>query len=162
HLTLRKRLGGVAWRGTSDTETLLVAYARWGRDMLAQLKGMFAFAIYNASQRELFVARDRLGIKPLYYVVDSEGIRFASEVKALVSDGESTNADRISAYLQWGASPERKLLYPNALSFPAGHTMSIGVEAAATPASLSRSTAGTVSAAQRMPPLQRYWPTPNS
>jgi asparagine synthase (glutamine-hydrolysing) len=152
HLNLRKQLGDVAWRGTSDTETLLGAYARWGQDMLAYVKGMFAFAIYNASQRELFVARDRLGIKPLYYVVDPEGIRFASEVKILVTDGESTNADRISAYLQWGASPERKLLYPNVFSFPAGHAMSISVEVFAT-ANGRRLT---------QPPLQRYWPTPTS
>jgi hypothetical protein len=57
------------------TETLLAAYATWGRDMLARLKGMFAFAIYDTSRRELFVARDRLGIRSLYYVVVREGIQ---------------------------------------------------------------------------------------
>ena len=165
HLDLRKQLGDVTWRGTSDTETLLAAYVRWGQDMLGQVKGMFAFAIYNATQRELFVARDRLGIKPLYYVVDSEGIRFASEVKVLVTDGESTNPDRISAYLQWGASPERKLLYPNVSSFPAGHAMSVSVEAFATasagpPTPCPQCFATAMQAGQ--PSLQRYWPTPNS
>src|SRR5262245_17326008 len=55
------------WIGSSDTETLLGAYRFWDRDMLERLKGMFAFAIYDDRRRELLLARDRLGIKPLYY-----------------------------------------------------------------------------------------------
>jgi asparagine synthase (glutamine-hydrolysing) len=125
HGELRKQLGGITWQGTSDTETILRGYARWGSGVVERLKGMFAFAIYDPARRELLVARDRFGIKPLYYAVDPDGVRFASEVKALVPDGESTTADRISAYLQWGASPERKLLYPNLLSLAAGHAISI-------------------------------------
>jgi asparagine synthase (glutamine-hydrolysing) len=152
HREIRNQLGNVAWRGTSDAETLLQAYARWDHAMLERLKGMFAFAIYDPARRELFVARDRLGIKPLYYIVDPAGIRFASEVKVLVLDGESTNPERISAYLQWGACPERKLLYPNVQSLPAGHAMSVNVEAVAG-ASAERLT---------QPRLQRYWPTPSS
>src|SRR6266403_281311 len=113
HRELRTLLGDIAWQGTSDTETILRGYARWGHGVVERLKGMFAFAIYDPARRELFVARDRLGIKPLYCAVNPDSFRFASEVKVLVSDGESTTADRISAYLQWGASPERKLLYPN-------------------------------------------------
>jgi asparagine synthase (glutamine-hydrolysing) len=125
HRELRKQLGDIAWQGTSDTETILRGYARWGHGVVERLKGMFAFAIYDPARSELVVARDRLGIKPLYCVVDSDSIRFGSEVKVLVPDGESTTADRISAYLQWGAPPERKLLYPNLRSLPAGHAMSI-------------------------------------
>jgi asparagine synthase (glutamine-hydrolysing) len=125
HRELRTLLGDIAWQGTSDTETILRGYARWGRGVVERLKGMFGFAIYDPARHELLVARDRFGIKPLYYAVDPDGVRFASEVKALVPDGEFTTADRISAYLQWGASPERKLLYPNLLSLPAGHAMSI-------------------------------------
>ncbi|MGH8100044.1 MAG: asparagine synthetase B family protein, partial [Chthoniobacterales bacterium] len=125
HRELRTLLGDSAWQGTSDTETILRGYARWGRGVVERLKGMFAFAICDPTRRELFVARDRLGIKPLYYVVDPDGVRFASEVKVLMPDGEFTTADRISAYLQWGASPERKLLYPNLFSLPPGHAMSI-------------------------------------
>jgi asparagine synthase (glutamine-hydrolysing) len=125
HRELRKQLGDNTWQGSSDTETILRGYAQWGRGVVERLKGMFAFVIYDSRRRELFVARDRLGIKPLYYVIDPDGFRFASEVKLLVADGESTTPDRISAYLQWGASPERRLLYPNLLSLPAGHVMSI-------------------------------------
>jgi asparagine synthase (glutamine-hydrolysing) len=71
HRALRAQLGpDVSWKGTSDTETLLRGYARWGHEVLDQLKGMFAFAIYDAAREELFLARDRLGIKPLYYTLD--------------------------------------------------------------------------------------------
>jgi asparagine synthase (glutamine-hydrolysing) len=85
HRALREQLApNVDWRGTSDTETLLQGYARWGHGVLDRLKGMFAFAIYDAARNELFLARDRLGIKPLYYTTDAEGFRAASEVKMLV------------------------------------------------------------------------------
>src|SRR5712691_5432879 len=81
HRALRAELGDAAWRGTSDTETLLLGYARWGHQLLDRLKGMFAFAIYDHARQELFVARDRLGIKPLYYNLDGGAFRLASEVK---------------------------------------------------------------------------------
>src|ERR1041385_834597 len=66
HLDLRAELGALDWRGTSDTETLLLGYAHWGRAMLDRLKGMFPFFIYNPARENFFVAGDRLGIKPLY------------------------------------------------------------------------------------------------
>jgi asparagine synthase (glutamine-hydrolysing) len=112
HRSLREQLGSaIQWQGTSDTETLLQAYGRWGHDMLGRVKGMFAFAIYDAARREVFVARDRLGIKPLYYVKDEHGVRFASEVKLLKEPGSSITPAAVSGYLQWGASPERNLLH---------------------------------------------------
>jgi asparagine synthase (glutamine-hydrolysing) len=124
HLLVREQLGaGVQWRGTSDTETLLQAYGRWGSGMLERVKGMFAFAIFDRARQELFVARDRLGIKPLYYIEDEHGYRFASEVKMLTTPGDAALPRTISAYLQWGASPERNLLYPHVRVLPAGHAM---------------------------------------
>jgi asparagine synthase (glutamine-hydrolysing) len=126
HRALREQLGAnVSWRGTSDTETLLVGYARWGRQVLDRLKGMFAFAIYDASRNELFLARDRFGIKPLYYTTDADGFRAASEVKVLVSGSEPITAESISGYLQWGACPENQLLFANVHALPAGHAMTI-------------------------------------
>jgi asparagine synthase (glutamine-hydrolysing) len=126
HRALRDSLGpSVDWRGTSDTETLLHGYARWRHGVLDRIKGMFAFAIYDHARGELFLGRDRLGIKPLYYKLDAHGVRLASEVKALVGAGEAITAESISAYLQWGACPERDLLYPNIRVLPAGHAMSI-------------------------------------
>jgi asparagine synthase (glutamine-hydrolysing) len=128
HRSVRAQLGrDVNWKGTSDTETLLQGYARWGHGVLDQLKGMFAFAIYDAAREELFLARDRLGIKPLYYTVDAAGLRAASEVRVLVAGGSSgITAQSISGYLQWGACPERNLLYPGLRVLPAGHAMTVG------------------------------------
>src|SRR3989440_9916302 len=85
HRAVREKLGpNVAWRRASDTETLLVGYARWGRAVVDHIKGMFAFAIYDAARRELFLARDRLGQKPLYYLAEPDAVRVASEVRVLV------------------------------------------------------------------------------
>jgi len=127
HRALREQLGrDVNWRGTSDTETLLQGYAHWGHGVLERLKGMFAFAIYDNASQELFIARDRLGIKPLYYTVDESGIRIASEVKVLATESPAITAESISAYLQWGSCPERELLFPDISVLRAGHAMIIG------------------------------------
>ena len=127
HRALRAQLGpDVSWKGTSDTETLLQGYARWGHEVLDRLKGMFAFAIYDAAREELFLARDRLGIKPLYFTLDASGLRAASEGRMLLGPGMSgITPQSISGYLQWGACPERNLLYPGLRSLPAGHAMTI-------------------------------------
>ncbi len=98
--TLRKELEaeGVRLRTTSDTEVLLHLYARHGAevqhlyarhgaDMLARLRGMFAFAIWDTERRGLFLARDLYGIKPLYTANDGWTFRFASQVKALLAGG---------------------------------------------------------------------------
>ena len=130
HRALRALLGSeVNWRGTSDTETLLQGYARWGRDVVDHLKGMFAFAIYDAARKELFLARDRLGIKPLYYTMDADGLRAASEAKMLVTGrSHQVTARALSGYLQWGACPEGNLLYPGLQTLPAGHAATVGSE----------------------------------
>jgi asparagine synthase (glutamine-hydrolysing) len=127
HRALRAQLGpDVNWNGTSDTETLLQGYARWGHEVLDHLKGMFAFAIYDAAREELFIARDCLGIKPLYYTLDASGLCAASEGRVLVDGGTSgITPQSISGYLQWGACPERNLLYPGLRVLPAGHAMTI-------------------------------------
>lgn len=127
HRALRGRLGQtVHWQGTSDTETVLKAYSRWGSDILQQLKGMFAFAIYNAERKELFLARDRLGIKPLYYIIDSNGFRAASEVRVLApAESNKINGRSLSGYLEWGVCPEDNLVYSNIRVLPAGHALII-------------------------------------
>jgi len=90
HAELRKELfalGRKQWRTDhSDTEVLLQAFHEWGIDCLHKLKGMFAFAIWDASARVLWLARDRMGVKPLYYYVGNGKISFASEIKALLVD----------------------------------------------------------------------------
>ena len=81
------RAKGVRLRSTSDTEILLYAYQIWGEDCLQKLNGMFAFAIFDSRKQKLFVARDRLGIKPLYYHFHNGCLVFASEIKAILNSG---------------------------------------------------------------------------
>ena len=78
---------GEMFRTTSDSEVLIALYARYREAMLPRLRGMFAFAMWDAQSKELFLARDPYGIKPLYYAVTKEGLIFASQVKALLSTG---------------------------------------------------------------------------
>ncbi len=77
------KTAGVRFRGTSDTEVLLEAWRRWGTECLARLRGMFAFAVFDERTGELVLARDQLGIKPLFLVRRGRGLVFASELKAL-------------------------------------------------------------------------------
>ena len=87
YIELRAELPDVRWRSKSDTEVILHAYARWGADALKKFVGMYALAIWDEQERELFVARDRLGIKPLYYTHLDGNFLFASEIRALLTAG---------------------------------------------------------------------------
>lgn len=92
YLELRAELGG-EWRSHSDTEVLLRAYEAWGEGCLSRLVGMFAFAIWDARKKELFCARDRLGIKPFYFATRGGDFLFASEIRALRAAGVPTKPD---------------------------------------------------------------------
>ena len=132
HRKLREEMqdAGVKWAGTSDTETLLVAYRLWGRDALRRLQGMFAFVIFDAATGGLFVARDPTGIKPLYYTRARGMIRFSSEVRALF-DGTVPSYDRssVSSYLQWGSCPEDGFIFPRMRVLPSGSWMTVNADA---------------------------------
>ena len=112
HRTVRRDLEGrgVRFRTRSDTECILQAYRLDGPACLQYLSGMFAFAIWDATSGELFVARDRLGIKPLYFSRNSKELVFASEIKALLTDSElprTLDNDSFVYFLRYGyvASP---------------------------------------------------------
>lgn len=83
YIELRDELGG-PFRTSSDTEVILRAYEKWGRDCVSHFNGMFAFAIWDAKDYKLFCARDRFGIKPFYYTVNDGCFYFSSEIKALL------------------------------------------------------------------------------
>lgn len=115
---------GVAFQTTSDTEVVLALFARDGEAMLPRLHGMFAMGIWDTSSKELFLARDPYGIKPLYYSCTKSGLLFASQVKTLLASGgvsfESEPAGLAGFYL-WGSVPEPWTLYRGVLALPAGH-----------------------------------------
>ncbi len=111
----RLREAGATLRGTSDTEVLIESIARWGlRDTLKQCEGMFAFALWDRERRELTLARDRLGIKPLYWGRASGLLVFGSELKALrAHPGWQPEIDRaaVAAFLRFGYVPAPMSIY---------------------------------------------------
>ncbi len=89
HADVRRELEphGHVYRTKSDTETIVHAYEQWGDDCVHRFRGMFAFALWDASKRRLLLVRDRLGVKPLYWTKVGDTLLFASEIKALVASG---------------------------------------------------------------------------
>jgi len=99
HPELRSELEGLGYRfhSTGDTEVVLKAYHAWGADCLARFKGMFAFAVWERDSGRTFLARDRLGIKPLYFTADGQRMRFASTLPALLrAGGVDTSIDPVA------------------------------------------------------------------
>ncbi len=84
YIELRKELNGYDFKTTSDTEVILAAYQKWGKECVNHLRGMFSFAIWNEKENSMFIARDRFGIKPFYYTIQNNTFYFASEVKTLL------------------------------------------------------------------------------
>lgn len=130
---LRERLAlcGHRFATKSDTEILVHAWEEWGEDALAELRGMFAFALLDLRERYatapiLVLARDPLGIKPLYYTQAPEGFAFASEVRALLAIGavpKKLSQDALTAYLLFGSVSEPVTLIDGVFSLPPGHRM---------------------------------------
>ncbi|MEP6946324.1 MAG: asparagine synthase (glutamine-hydrolyzing) [Acidobacteriota bacterium] len=129
HADRRRELAakGHTFLNRSDTETILQLYEEYGRDCVEHLRGMFAFAIWDSGKQELFVARDRLGVKPLYYVHDADGSLFyASEIKALLECGA------VKPEINFHALPDQfanhgtsgyETLYAGVKRLMPGHTM---------------------------------------
>jgi asparagine synthase (glutamine-hydrolysing) len=116
---------GARFRTTSDTEALLHLYALDGAAMVGQLRGMFALAIWDASRRGVFLARDPYGIKPLYLCDDGQTLRFASQVKALLAGGavsRQPDSAGVAGFHLYGHVPEPFTLYRDIRALPAGCT----------------------------------------
>jgi len=126
-LARRLRARGVQLRGKSDSEVLLEMFAAEGKDALRRLRGMYAFAIWDTRNQELFCARDPFGIKPLYYTLAEGGnqLRFASERKALLGAGEVSviDPDALRRYLSFQYVPAPATMTPPVRSLPPGHFM---------------------------------------
>jgi asparagine synthase (glutamine-hydrolysing) len=105
---------GEHFRSASDTEVLLLGYRRWSRGLLARLRGMFAFGIWDNHLRHLFLARDRIGIKPLFYAALEDGLVFASEIKALLHHPavvRDLNPSAVHSYLTLGFIPGPETIF---------------------------------------------------
>lgn len=118
---------GYKYKTRSDTETILYLYEEFGAECVHKLRGMFSFAVWNKAKRELFIARDRLGVKPLYYFHAADGsLYFASEIKAILESGAlkpELNYGGLSDYLANHATSGDETLFTGIKRLPAGHTL---------------------------------------
>jgi asparagine synthase (glutamine-hydrolysing) len=127
---LREELAarGYTFRSGSDTEVLLQLYADCGADMVKKLRGMFAFGLWDAGKRTLLLARDALGIKPLYWADDGWTVRFASQAKALLAGGKvgrDPDSAGIVGFHLFGSVPEPFTVWREVHTLPAGTTLTI-------------------------------------
>ena len=124
---LRRELAalGAQFHTDGDGEVILAAWQRWGVDCLPRLHGMFAFALYDLDQRTLFLARDRLGVKPLFTAPLSDGsVAFASELKGLLAHPllrREVEPLAIEDYMAWGYVPDHRSILKGVEKLPAGH-----------------------------------------
>ena len=120
---------GHAFRTRSDTEVIVHAWEEWGEACVERFRGMFAFALWDRNRETLFLARDRLGVKPLHYALLPEGLLvFASELKALLAHPRLRRAldpIAIEEYFALGYIPEPRTIYSDAHKLPPAHTLTI-------------------------------------
>ncbi len=121
------RAAGSEFRTDGDSEVILAAWQRWGPDCLPRLHGMFAFAIYDTEARTLFLARDRLGVKPLFLAEIGDGsLIFASELKGLLAHPmlrREVDPLAVEDYLAWGYVPDARSILKGVAKLPAGHSL---------------------------------------
>ena len=125
---VKKLLTGYAFKSGSDTEVILAAYQQWGKDCLHHLNGMFAFAIWDKAKQELFIARDRLGIKPVYYFSKDKMFLFSSEIRALLQSGivpRKINRKVIHEYFTYQTIHAPETFINNVFMLMPGHCMTI-------------------------------------
>ena len=126
--TIKKELQelGENFSTQGDSEVLLVGYKRWGKALLPKLNGMFAFSIYDKKNNEVFSARDRLGVKPFYYIWDKGLFEICSQIKPL-SEGKTLDQEAIEIYLQTGYVPSPWSIYKEVKKLKPGFTMTMSL-----------------------------------
>jgi asparagine synthase (glutamine-hydrolysing) len=136
---------GHIFRTHCDTEVIVHAWEQWGEQCVDRFRGMFAFALWDRNRQELFLARDRLGIKPLYYAELSDGqFIFASELKAIMCHpklNRELDPQAVEEYFAFGYVPEPRTIFQMAKKLPPAHTM-------------------TVSRGEKIPQPKEYWDVP--
>lgn len=124
---LRAKLPGLQWKTHSDTEVILELFARYGTESFAWLNGMFSVVIHDKQEQKLYISRDQIGIKPLFYYKDEQSFVFASELKVIVNYAKSekrklaVNHTAIPYFLHLGFIPEPLTIYKDVHKFPAAH-----------------------------------------
>ena len=138
---------GHTFRTRCDTEVIVHAWEQWGEDCVQKFRGMFAFAIWDKNKNTLFLVRDRLGIKPLYYSVLPDGqLVFGSELKSLMVHpqlGQEIDPLAVEDYFTFGYVPEPKTIFENTFKLSPGHTL-------------------TIKHGQQIPAQKEYWDVPFS
>jgi asparagine synthase (glutamine-hydrolysing) len=121
---------GHTFNSQTDTEVIVHAYEQWGTDCLRKLRGMFAFAIWDQQKRRLFLARDRVGKKPLYYTDNGRCFAFASELQGLLQNPEvqrDVDLEAVDSYLSWGYVPAPQTGFKNVSKLPPAHFLVLNV-----------------------------------
>jgi asparagine synthase (glutamine-hydrolysing) len=129
-IELRRDVDDGAFATASDTEVVLRAWRRWGMASLDRMRGMFAFALYDPRADKVFLVRDRLGIKPLYYRADDGGVAFASELQALLPALEQVPAidhQALSLYLRYGYVPTPLTIYRGVQKLEPGYCLEVDI-----------------------------------
>lgn len=122
---------GHSFRTHSDTEVLVHLYEEMGERLVERLRGMYAFAIWDARRRQLLLARDRVGQKPLYYYRDGEKLLFGSELKAILACEDvarEVDLEALEDYLTFGVVPGERSIFKNIHKLPAAHTLLVSPE----------------------------------
>jgi len=132
HAKLRPPLeaAGHRYKSRSDTETLIHAYEEYGPQFVQKLEGMFAIALWDSKKQKLFLFRDRIGIKPLYYTLANNRLLFASEIKAILEDPSirrEVDETALSHYFTFIATPAPQTLFKGVKKLEAGHFLEIGL-----------------------------------
>lgn len=128
YVEVRRELGEGGFTSDCDTEVVLRSWRRWGADALTHFRGMFAFAIHDPGAKKVFLVRDRLGIKPLYYRVTPTGVTFASELTAIaVGEQLEIDPDAVSLYLRYGYIPAPRSIYKSVFKLEPAHYLTIDV-----------------------------------
>ncbi|MBL7901671.1 MAG: asparagine synthase (glutamine-hydrolyzing) [Bacteroidia bacterium] len=127
YIELKKELTGYDFKTNSDTEVILAAYKKWGKNCVNYLRGMFAFVIWDENKNEVFIARDRFGIKPFYYTIQNNVFYFASEVKTLLPfiDELNINTTALKDYLYFQLYLGNYTLIDNVMELSPAHTLQI-------------------------------------
>ncbi|HEY2594078.1 MAG TPA: asparagine synthase (glutamine-hydrolyzing) [Chloroflexota bacterium] len=125
---------GHRFRSRCDAEVILHLYEEYGPDCIHQLRGMFAFALWDARRRQVLLARDRIGVKPLYFATTPDALLFGSEIKALFAHPglePTLNEAALSLYLTFASTPAPQTLFANVQKLPPGHRLIVNVDTGA-------------------------------